>query len=191
MKHKIGMLAAVLAAALALPASASVVVLGGGLAHDCFIAAASGSDSRDARETCTKALDHEGLTAQDRAATLVNRGILFLRSGAAERALRDHDLAIRIRPELAEAHLNRGGALLVLGRDEEARDSLDTSLRLEPAQPEIAHFNRALARENLGDVRGAYEDLKAALALKPDWELAQREFKRYRVTAPGDEVAAG
>jgi Tfp pilus assembly protein PilF len=50
------------------------------------------------------------------------------------------------------------------------------------AEPQDAHFNRAIAYEALGDLRAAYEDYKAALAIKPDWALPQRELARFTVT---------
>jgi len=46
---------------------------------------------------------------------------------------------------------------------------------------EKAYFNRALAREAAGDVKGAYLDYVKALQLKPEWAPAVKELARFEV----------
>src|ERR1700685_1806746 len=60
----------------ALPARAAITVLGNTLAHNCYEAAEFGGNPTDGIATCTSALNGPALSASDRAATLINRGIL-------------------------------------------------------------------------------------------------------------------
>ncbi|MEI9982917.1 MAG: tetratricopeptide repeat protein [Aliidongia sp.] len=55
-------------------------------------------------------------------------------------------------PKLAGAYMNRGAVLIAENRPKEAIEALDRSLELGTPEPERAVFDRALARERLGDV---------------------------------------
>jgi Tfp pilus assembly protein PilF len=46
-------------------------------------------------------------------------------------------------------------------------------------EPHKAYLNRGVARENLGDLRGAYEDYSTALQIQPDWGPANAELARF------------
>jgi tetratricopeptide (TPR) repeat protein len=177
---------AVLLVATAAPASAAVSILGGGLARDCFIAADMKRDTRESLEICTRALSEEALSRRDRAATLVNRGIVHMQARDLDRAMADYDSALRTLPNLAEAHVNRGIALLHRGgADQEAIAALSRGLDMKPSRPEIAHYSRAVAHELVGNVRQAYEDYQAAQALKPEWADPAEQLKRFSVERKG------
>lgn len=172
-------------------AAQGVTVIGGGLARACYTAARmDGPDPRGV-QTCDSALAHEPLRRRDRAATHVNRGILLLRERDGARALSDFDAALALMPALAEGHVNRGAALILLDRPREAIAALNKGLEKNTAEPWTAHFNRATAREMLGDVSGAYADLQAAAALYPDWDLPRKELERYRVIEREQPVGLG
>src|SRR5689334_1748816 len=66
-----------------------IVVYGRGPAQDCYVAATADRHSRGAISVCSLALNHDFLTREDRTATFVNRGVLFMRRGLDERALSD------------------------------------------------------------------------------------------------------
>jgi tetratricopeptide (TPR) repeat protein len=170
------------------PAWADVTIIGNGLAAECSAAArgvAANAPARaDAEHECTLALDSEALSAHEAAATYVNRGVLRLTDGAAQAALNDFDQALRIEPELAEAIVDRGAALLAGGHDAEAVAEITRGLVLNPTQPEKAYYNRALAEERLGDVKSAYFDYLKAADLKPDWPLPRTELTRFKVSQP-------
>jgi len=53
------------------------------------------------------------------------------------------------------------------------------ALSLGVSEPHKAYFNRAAAREALGDLRGAYEDYRTALEIQPDWGPANAELARF------------
>lgn len=166
----------------AAPASASVFVLGGGLAEACSRFAIEGRSDDNALSTCTYALDTESLAKRDRAATLVNRGVIELRRKAYAAANRDFDTAIRLQPSMGEAFVNRGAALIAQRRWQDGLADIDRGLALGPDEPEKAYFNRALAWEGLDNLEAAWRDYSRALELRPDWDAPRRELARFTVT---------
>jgi tetratricopeptide (TPR) repeat protein len=170
--------AVVLAAA---PADAAVSIIGGGLGRDCFLAAELKRDSRSGLTICNRALE-ENLNRRDRAATYVNRGIVHMQGRDVERALKDYDIALKIDSSIAEAHVNRGIALLHMGgADKEAIAALTRGLNMKPSRPEVAYYTRAVAHEMLGNVREAFEDYQTAASLKPEWAEPVEQLKRFSV----------
>ena len=172
--------------AIGAAASADVTIIGNGLAAECSSAARSAAGNRpaqaDAMRECTLALQNEALDRHETAATYVNRGVLFMAGRKFEDSRRDFDSALRIEPGLPEAFVNRGAALIGEGRDAEGVSEIDHGLALNPSEPEKAYYNRALAEEGLGDVKGAYYDYRKAAELKPDWALPKTELARFRVS---------
>jgi tetratricopeptide (TPR) repeat protein len=162
--------------------AASVTAFGDPYAQSCFEAAKAGRGTHAAEEICTAALLADPLSEIDRAATLSNRGIIRLHRRDGTAALADFDAALTVRPKLAEAHVNRGAALILIGRTEEAVAVLTAALAMRPQEPHEAHFNRALAFERLDRLREAYEDYRAAQALRPDWPPASEALARFTVT---------
>ncbi len=163
-------------------AEAAVTIIGGGLGRECYLAAEFKRETGMSLDVCTRALQQETLGPRDRAATLVNRGIIHMQAKNLDRALADYDAALRVDPRLAEAHVNRGIALLYRGgADREAVEALSAGLELRPSRPEIAYYSRAVANEMLGNLRAAYEDYQAAAAARPGWEEPVEQLKRFSV----------
>lgn len=191
MRH-LGLIGAVtiLATTAAGAASASVMVVGGGLGRACYLAAKTlertGAASPADLSVCNQALDTEALSPRDHAATLVNRGIMLMSRHDYGRARDDYARAVRLRPNLGEAHVNLGAALIGLNQPSEGIAAIDQGLALNSKEPEKAYYNRALARERLGDVKGAYLDFKRASELAPAWLAPQREMQRFTVTRRQD-----
>jgi len=165
-------------------AAAGVIVLGSSRSKSCMESAFARTPPRKAVEVCTAALQDDTLTAQARAGTLVNRGVLLSRAGDHQAALLDYEAAARLDPKLGEVHLNRGSALIRLGRYMEGVAETDRGLALGLREPEKAYFNRAVAREALQDPRGAYLDFRRAARLKPDWPPPRTELARFTVRRP-------
>lgn len=164
------------------PANAAVTIIGAGLARECFLGADLRRDTRTALAACDRALAEESLGRRDRAATLVNRGIVHMQARDLQLALADYEAALRIEPRLAEAHVNRGIALLHKGGgDRDAIEALTTGLALRPSRPEVAFYTRAVAHEMLGNMREAYDDYQAAAALDPAWTDPAEQLKRFSV----------
>lgn len=170
---------------LAGQAEANITVLGGGMAESCSVAAKVAAKSRkprtDSLEICTLALERELLEGYDLAGTYVNRGVIHLTRQEYPQAQRDFEAAIRIMPDLGEAYVNRGAALIGQGREAEGIADIDKGLTLAPSEPEKAYFNRGLAKERLNDLKGAYLDFRKAQELKPDWEMPSAELSRFTV----------
>jgi tetratricopeptide (TPR) repeat protein len=159
-------------------------VLGGGFAQDCYQAVKNGAPARSTRALCNRALEDEALTANDLAATLVNRGILSVRDRQGDAALADFNAALRQNPALAPAFLNRSGAYLLLGRWLDAKVDADTALGIGLNQDTwAAHFNRAVALERLGQIPEAYAAFQRALALSPTQEVVRTELARFTVNS--------
>lgn len=177
----------VVLAALAITAAAStnsqaaVTVVGNGLAHSCFRSAEFGGDARAGVETCTAALAQGELNVADRAATFVNRGILEARLDQKTSALSDYNEGIRLRVNLAEAYVDRGATLIALDRDDDALADLSKGIELGANRPQVAYYDRAIVREKMGNIRGAYDDYKMAVSLAPDFALATEQLHRFRV----------
>ena len=145
-------LIAALLAAFSIPAGASVVVVGSNSARMCYLAADSASPPvRGDFQHCAVALDEEGLTRRDRAATYVNRGILRLRREMVVEAIADFDSALAIDPNQPEASQQRRGA----AAPEPRRG------RLAPVRHRAEHRTRrpwpraGAANERLGGARAA------------------------------------
>jgi tetratricopeptide (TPR) repeat protein len=147
-------------------------------ARVCAERAADGDASDAALAACDRALAQERLDRQSLKATLLNRGILHARRNESVAALADFDAVIGIDARNAEAWLNRGVALIMLDRHGEAVAAMTEALSLGVEQAHLAYFNRAAAREALGDFRGAYEDYSTALEIQPDWGRADAERQR-------------
>lgn len=170
-------------AALFIPATApaATTVLGNGLAGFCSQYAKAGEDSEEALTVCNIALETESMRKRDRAGTYVNRGVIKMRRQQYASARQDFDRAVRLQPDMGEAYVNRGGALVGEKRYMEALLEIDRGLALGPEEPEKAYYNRGLANEGLADLKAAYFDYKRAMELKPEWEIPQRELRRFTV----------
>lgn len=189
MKIAVRLTTACVALALATPAPAAVAVLGTRYAKACFEAAEQRRPLRDALRLCDSALLDETLTDDDRAATLVNRGIAQMQAKNVDAALADYDAAIRTKPETAEAYVNKGIALMQVGRDAEAVAQLSEGIARNPVRPAIAYYTRGVANESLGRNRDAFEDYSRAARLDPEWSEPAEQLQRFqfvrRKTAAG------
>jgi tetratricopeptide (TPR) repeat protein len=171
-----------IASLLSQSAQAAVTVLGNGLAHTCFEAAEfGGGDAEDGIKACSDALDQMALPVRDRAATLVNRGIIYSRISEPVLAIADYDKGIEMAPNLGEAYVDRGAALIVLSRFDEAVQDIDKGIAMGSNRLQIAYYDRGLAQEALGNVRADYEDYKKATEIEPDFTLASSQLARFRV----------
>ena len=162
-------------------AQAAVTVLGDGYAETCWRSAREGEATLAAEQVCTYALDVELLSRRDRAGTYVNRGVLRMRRAEYPAALADFDAAAGLEPALGAAHVNRGAALIGLGRHAEGLAPLNRGLELGVEEPAKAFYNRALAHEGVGDLKAAYLDYQKALQLDPAWSEPARELARFQL----------
>ncbi|MGZ8311544.1 MAG: tetratricopeptide repeat protein [Allosphingosinicella sp.] len=182
MARSLYVIAAVLAAS-SVPAFGAVTVIGNSSARMCYEAADSPMQpsQRDLLK-CDEAFE-EALSNHDMVATHVNRGILRLRRNQIATAIADFDTAIRLDPMQPEAYLNKGAALIRLNNPADALGLFTVALEHNTARPAVAHFGRAVANEELGNVRDAYNDYVRASELDPDWSEPRTELRRFRVVS--------
>ncbi len=159
----------------------AVVTIGSGSASSCYQAAVSHDISNRAMDECNAALDREVLSQNNEVASYVNRGILHLMRTDYRSAEADFSRATTIQPKQAEAWLNMAIAHYQQGRIESAAELFGRSIELRTQRPAIAYFGRALAKEDRGDLKGAYADLRRAKELSPAWDAPVNELKRFRV----------
>jgi len=173
---------AALVAAISVPASAAVTVLGANSARLCFEAADSPMmpQSRE-MQFCDEALRNQTLTRYEIVASHVNRGILRLRRNQVDDAIADFDSAIAIDPEQPEAYLNKGAALIRRQNPEGALTLFTVALERNTSRPALAHYGRAVANEALGNLPAAYRDYRRASELDPGWNEPRVELTRFRV----------
>ena len=180
------LIAAGLAIAVLTPASslAATTVFGGGMAEACSKAAIRGEVDIQYEKVCTESLQTEFLETRDRAGTFVNRGVLRLRRARYDDAIKDFDDAVRLWPELGEAFVNRGAALVGRHQFAEGLVDINKSIDLGVDEPAKAYFNRALAYEGLDNLKPAYLDYRKALEISPEWDAPKKELARFSVSKP-------
>lgn len=172
----------VLAAAVASEAEGAVTVLGGGLAEACSKAARDGEQDVQFEKVCTLALDSEAMSPRDRAGTFVNRGVMKLRRMDWAAATADFNNALRVKPDMGEAFVNRGAAAIGGKRYADSLQDLNRGIELGVDELAKAYYNRALAHEGLDDPKSAYFDYQKALELEPEWGLPREQLARFTVT---------
>ena len=94
-------------------------------------------------------------------------GTLLAEIGKAENAIAAYDVAIRLKPDYAAAHCNRGSLYYALGDYTAALRDYDAAIRLKPERGE-GYFNRAVTHFHLQHYTAAVRDYDAALARNSD-----------------------
>lgn len=171
-------------AALLVPlstAQGAILSLGGPLSNLCYESALGGDTRASALDGCTRALDEEALSPRDRAATLVNRGILNMVGGHDVDADADFNSALAIDENLADAWLNKGFLRLREGHGRDALPLLQKGIDQKPQRQALAIFARGVAYEQMGQFQSAYTDLKRAHELEPGWSLPSEYLQRYQI----------
>ncbi|NSW56487.1 MAG: TonB-dependent receptor [Armatimonadetes bacterium] len=100
------------------------------------------------------------------------RGVVALRSGDLEEANLGLSEAVRIAPDLYQAHAYRSSLLLLSARPEEALASARIAVQLAPGSA-LAQQSLATAQFYAGDLAGAKAAAEAALEIDPDSAAAQ------------------
>ena len=176
------LLAAVPAFAVTTWPSASL--LASGTADACAAASAAAQEGAGATDSALKNCSMAvklAISAGARADVLNNRSVLHYARGEYDAALADNTAALKIDDRMAEAIVNRGSIFLVQHRAQAAAANFNRALDFNPAHPEKVYFNRALAREDMGDLNGAYADYAQASKLAPQWEQPKREMMRFTI----------
>ena len=128
--------------------------------HPASSFAQRAATKQNAAAQAAPAVQEEELTAQQ----------WFERGFAAtdvDEQLRFYTEAIRLKPEYADAFINRGNARSEKGDVEGALQDYNEAIRLKPDDA-VAFFNRGTERSDKGDADGALQDYTEAIRLKPD-----------------------
>ncbi len=154
-------------------------------AQDCYLAThARERPSVGDIEVCTMAIERQMLLPLDLAATYSNRGILHARTGDYVAALKDHNRARSLAPEIASIHINRSNTLIAVKRYEDALQDLDNAIAIADAALPVAHYNRALMFKTLGDTEAARADAERAAELAPESEAYRRFIQDLSAPLP-------
>ncbi len=183
MRRAVAAVSLALVVAAPFPCGAAETVLGASVAHDCFDQADHGGDPKAGLKLCDEALADGVMSAADRQATWVNRGILRARAHDHGGALEDYGRALAIDAGDGEAYLNRSASLIALKRYRDAVNDADQAIALASPRLEIAYYNRAVANEALGNVGAAYQDYEEALKIEPRFARAAMQLRRFRVVS--------
>ena len=146
---------------------------------------------------CTDAIRHDGLTLRNLAATHTNRGIIYAASGRYEKAMKDHNQAILLMPELGEIYVNRGNVFHQQLEFDQALQDYQTALEVGGVAKDIVHYNRALSLIRLKRWDDARLALETALETNPDSFRVKRKLNQFNapkerpspaVVNPDDEL---
>ena len=162
-------------------AISAVQTYGGPLAKVCYNHALAAYGGASAVDGCTRALEEESLPAPDRAATYVNRGIVYMSAGRLTEADADFDSALRINGALADGWLNKGFLRLRAGKGREALPLIQRGIDAGASRQALAIFARGVAHEQMGDYAAAYADLRRARELEPGWWMPKEYLASYQV----------
>lgn len=130
-----------------------------------LVVAGIGADSR------SPTTDEHGQQAQVR--VRFNQGVVMLHAKQYEHALAAFHHLLRLAPEMPEAHVNMGFALLGLQRHKEAADFFASAIELRKEQMN-AYYGLAMALDALGDRPGAMGAMRTYAHRAPEDEPFRR-----------------
>lgn len=161
----------------------SVTILGDSAdARECYFSAGIAiqmqSTSRAEIETCSNALDLQVLRVRDRAATYVNRGILYAANEQYLEAVKDYERAMKLYPKFGAIYVNRGNLFFLGESYDSAIMEYTKALNLDLRQDYVAYLNRGMAYEKLGKLADAESDYRLAIELAPEWSVAKSKLER-------------
>jgi protein O-mannosyl-transferase len=106
-----------------------------------------------------------------------SRGAVHFNKGAFDKALADFNRAVELKPDYAEAYLNRANVLSVMQKYDKALADFDTYLAYDPNNAK-AYYWRGLARYGLGNLQDAARDFGTALQISPQFGEAYQARSR-------------
>ena len=157
-------------------------------AEECFLAAKRSvaelrsGDVNGGIKICQSALDDGNMAAHDRAGTYINLGVLYAAENRHDIAMDDYERGIRLSPDLGDAYVDRGAALIFLKRYDDALVDINKGIALGLSYEFVGYFNRAVAEFYKGQFKESYFDYKHTLELAPDFKPAQDQLQNFIVT---------
>lgn len=129
-------------------------------------------------EACDDAIENSNLSRRDLAATYTNRGVINTAMQRYQEAFEDYNTAIDMMPKLPEPYVGRGNVYFLAERLDEAIEDYSQAMDLGLGRTHIALLNRGMAYEAQGRLERAETDYREAVALAPEWPLAQQKLER-------------
>ncbi|MCF8469212.1 MAG: SPOR domain-containing protein [Parvibaculum sp.] len=121
----------------------------------------------------TRAIDTNALPANVLARAHYNRGIAYGMSAKPREAEQDYLKTVELVPDYAAAHHNLANLERRRGAYDEAIAHYSAAIEnMSGKARKLPLFGRALAREQTGDLEGTAADLRQAVALDPEFDLA-------------------
>ena len=122
-------------------------------------------------EACTRAIASKKYKARKQRKTLsllyTNRGVEYAKKKEFDKAIADHDKAVKLDPKDALAYNNRGNAYAAKGDHAKAIADYDMAVKLNAKFAE-ALYNRGMAKRAKGDWTAGDADIAAAKQLQPN-----------------------
>jgi tetratricopeptide (TPR) repeat protein len=161
----------------------SITILGNSPdAKECFFSAGLAvqmqSTSRSELETCNNALTTHNLGVRDKAATYVNRGILYVALEEYQMAVNDYASAMKLYPNFGAIYVNRGNLFFLGESYDSAIAEYTKALNLDVRQDYVAYLNRGMAYEKTGKLSDAVSDYRLAISLAPEWKAPKNKLER-------------
>jgi tetratricopeptide (TPR) repeat protein len=117
---------------------------------------------------CSDAIRQDNLLLRDLAATHTNRGIIYAANNQLDRAMKDHNKAALLAPEMGKIYVNRGNVYHQLHEYVTALADYDRALKLANVPLDIVHYNKSLSLIRLERWDDALVALETALAINPE-----------------------
>ncbi|NNE37182.1 MAG: tetratricopeptide repeat protein [Gammaproteobacteria bacterium] len=135
-------------------------------------------------EKCNVALTRSALSPRDRAATLTNRGIIHMALDHFDAAISDFNGALELKPEFGEIHVNIGNIYFINDDYSGAVEEYTAAIEKETTKAHVAHINRGMAYEKMGDLGNAEQDYRIALELLPGASLPRVRLEQLLRNTP-------
>jgi len=130
---------------------------------------------------CTRLIQSGRFGHNNLAIIFYNRGNAYIRKRQHDRAIRDYDAAILLKPNYANAFFNRGHVYGQKGLYDRAIRDYTKVIRLRPRHAN-AYGNRGWVYEKLGRRNKAIADYRKAIMLRPGDRAGTGGLKRLGVT---------
>jgi tetratricopeptide (TPR) repeat protein len=128
---------------------------------------------------CSRAIASGRWHGHDLAGLYDHRGLHYREDkDDVDRAMADHEQAIRIDPKYMPAYINRGAVWYDKGDNDRAIADYNMAIQIKPDEP-LAYFNRGQAWLKKGDQDRAIADYTEAIRLDPKYDTAY--FRRAGV----------
>lgn len=110
----------------------------------------------------------------DEIALRFRQGVVMLHAKDYDHAITAFHQVLKYAPDMPEAHVNMGFALVGRGNHKQAADFFESATVLRPAQAN-AYYGMAMAFEGLGDTRGAIGAMRTFLHLTDPQDRYRRK----------------